>query len=154
MEQPQFPVVFVPPPYPHLYRQPQEQQAVEIPPRVKVAMALLNELTSKSADKPLPTKLAHDSEVSFEAMPGQKLTATEIGAQNAALELLQSYFRGDLRACQWDRPRKQPKQLQEFNLRIPCPNCNGKRNSPLGGPCMVCNGSGVVRMARESDDEA
>lgn len=143
------------PQYPY-YQPAQPRQTSTVPPRVKLACEVLAFLSDKTASTPLPLKLAHDSEVSFEPMPGQELTHDERELLKATCQTIKAYVTGRLRPGVWDRP---PESKKVYNkLRIPCPNCQNACHRDKAG-CHVCGGRGTVLIARddgvvaeESDD--
>lgn len=143
------------------WREREPAQHQQVPVRIQVALTVLSQLTQKSAKIPLPEKTMSDSEISFQAIDGQKLTPTEVGVQNAALELLTGYFNGTLQPGTWDRKKARRKKalgpLDTYNVRVNCPNCDGTGRIQVRknhvDPCPMCNGTGGMCLVREPPEQ-
>lgn len=141
-----FPLVLTTGNYPVQTREPQ----VSVPPRVQVAIGALSHFTDKTAQKPLPERLGHESEISFRPIDGQRLTHDETELQKAACTVIKDYITGKLRRTQWDGPRP-GEEDDTTRFAIPCPNCRGRAQLENIGPCPFCNGKGAVLVVREGD---
>lgn len=123
--------------------QAQQRREAEVPPRVKVAMEMLQRLSYKTGK----AGIAHG--LGCEVIDGQSLTKDEMLAMNTFLQVLRDYATGKLRECRWDRPQADDPQGVSglLKVKIKCPACTG-RNGMRDQTCGVCGGVGEVQTVR------
>ena len=132
---PQSPLMMM---YPFMQQRGSDGNTNQVPARVRVALEFLNELSAKTARRPVA------NDMSIEIIDGMELNATEEIAQTAALRMLTSYFSGQLQPSTWEQYHLQ--QDKGHMLLLPCPGCNGEAEK-VGG-CTQCGGRGKVALAR------
>lgn len=116
----------------------QQQKTESPPPRIRVAMEFLTDLTIKTA----PRVAAND--MGFHEIDPQKLTLPETQAMNAACLCLTDYFKGELRPDRYENNEQRylPENVRGPGTILRCIRCG------VGGvpdaTCIVCNGSGSV----------
>ena len=115
-----------------------------VPARIRVAMAVLSQLTHKTATEAAPHGMG------CETIPGQELTLPERRTQDAACSILIQYLRGDLKHDEWDELHHyttlQGVWAQSGGARgivICCPVCEQGQVSK-SRPCPVCSGTGAL----------
>lgn len=132
----------------HHQHELRERLRAEVPPRVRMALEVMEHLTRKTAVVPLPQSNMNGQ---FEVTPvdGQKLTDEEKDVQRAALRLVEDYFAGVLKECPWDGVRESQQKKREeggWNV-INCPSCTAGKFTPRDN-CLLCGNTGKVRVAR------
>ena len=124
----------------------QDHLRAEVPPRVRIAYQLLEQLTAKTSVHLAAETDSHDG---FNSAKGQTLTGEEQRAQASALGLLMQYFAGKLKEGRWDGVREsqlvESEDVEKWNV-IPCPACSMDRR--LVGNCLLCGNAARVKVAR------
>lgn len=109
------------------------------PARVKVALAYLQSLTDKTAER----GWAGFSSLGIEITEGQKLTPREHYAQHTACDMLASYFKGDLQPTEWEKL-----QMRAIEVFIKLEEDGGSVNDLGEGKLLTCPGCGQVGKIR------
>ena len=128
----QYPIVMMAPQV-----QQQAPQSMDDPPaRVLVAMRFLSELTFKQMTRVAVADMGRIEEI---APPG--LNGSEVAAQHAACDMLESYFAGRLKPNLWEDALIQEKTRnpQEEGTLLRCIACQGANPQ-----CSVCKGTGRI----------
>ena len=119
----------------------QRDQASDVPPSIRTALHFLHQLTHKTASIVAPNNVG-----SSEIVDGQKLTKTEVKAQDAACELLIAFFdrAKDMCVNHSKAPNYGMKSDHQEGIVLPCPMCMGNKSQVQS--CMTCGGSGEISL--------
>lgn len=121
-----------------------------VPARAKMAMALLEMFTSKTASHPAI------SDVAVEIVPGQTLTEEEVAVQATACHVLNKYLAGKLPADQWEKPRlnslrnRSRDKKNKGLIAIKCHICGGMGRGD-NKVCPLCDGRGTLLLIDQGD---
>lgn len=144
-QSPMFPMIMMPP---WMNNSPQPIRTERPPARILVALDFLAGLSVKTMTR------AAVNNVGIEQIDGQKLSATEVDAQNAACEMLENYFLGKLQPDFWEKKQAENGVLSDKpGLVMQCPACIGR---PMGikPDCKICAGEGQILTFPTSGSES
>lgn len=121
--------------------QPIQQQRDSVPPRIRIAMEFLGNLTAKA----MPRAAVADNQIEWADTP--EISKAELNAQATAANLLNDYFLGRFEP---DAMEKMEREKVKEGIAMVCPLCQR-----LGGAtkeCDFCRGAGRVKVAPHFGD--
>lgn len=128
-----------PMPFPFMGMPSQEKQSP--PPRVKVAMDLIQFLSMKTMTK------VFVNEVGFHPEEGQSLTTAEANAQATACNMLNDYFLGKMKITEWEKSSE--RKIEGTGTILQCFAC---APGPTKSSCKLCKGTGQLLVFPTSEE--
>lgn len=129
----------------------QQSRENDIPPRVRIALLYLNDITAKTMTRAAAT------EHQIQEIPGQELSKEEKLAQSNACALLSSYFAGSMELSELEKEEREDRKNpvhEAAGTVMNCFSCESVGRGP-NPRCKICRGTGLILVTPmvESKDE-